>query len=66
MQVSLVTTEDDAFQEILNNPKKDHFSKELSEFLEEREASFENKRVSFEKKFKRVEGPRRLYEGKNP
>ena len=49
MQVSLVTTEDEAFQKILKNPKQDSFLKELNDFLEERKVSFENKRTSFEK-----------------
>jgi len=49
IKVSLVTTEENPFQEELENGKKDLFLKELDQFLKERQIAFENKRVTFEK-----------------
>lgn len=49
LHVSLVTSEVKPFQEILNNENKEPFSKELNQFLNDRKATFEDKRVSYEK-----------------
>ncbi len=49
IQVSLVTSEKSPFQEVLKNEKQELFSKELDQFLSERQDNFENKRVSYEK-----------------